>query len=218
MKDLVLNILFRPEPLRIILAMEFIKRLNLLSYQDRVAIGAVKRPAYAYCIFQAARLASLLKYPKISVIEFGCGGGNGLLIAEQHVAEVEKLFDVTIELYGFDLGSGLPTPRDYRDIPHYFRGGLYKMDIDALQKRLKLAKLVIGDVKESCVTFFDKYNPAPIGCMLHDLDYFSSTSDSLALLDAEPCNFLPRAFMYFDDLIGDNVWLSNDYRRTSCDQ
>jgi hypothetical protein len=69
---------------------------------------------------EAAILASLLGYPKISVIEFGCGGGNGLLNAEMHINEVMKIFAVDIELYGFDCGSGLPSPRDYRDMPHYF--------------------------------------------------------------------------------------------------
>src|SRR5277367_3404106 len=103
MKDFILDIMFRPEPLRIILAREVIKAFNLLSFQDRVAIGALKRPQYAYCIFQAARLAEKLRYPRISVIEFGCGGGNGLVIAEKHIDEVEKIFDVKLELYGFDF-------------------------------------------------------------------------------------------------------------------
>ena len=85
------------------------------------------RPHYGYCIFQAARLASLLGYSRISALEFGCGGGNGLLNAEMHIKEVTKLFSVDIDLYGFDAGSGLPAPTDYRDMPHYFRQGLYEM-------------------------------------------------------------------------------------------
>ena len=68
----------------------------------------------------------------MSVIEFGCGGGNGQLHAEMHIKEVMKLCSVDIELYGFDAGSGLPSPVDYRDMPHYFRAGLYEMDRAAL--------------------------------------------------------------------------------------
>lgn len=211
MENWILGKIFRPEPLRIILTRKLVRTFNLLSYRDRLAIGAVERWTYAYCIFQAARLASLLKYPRISILEFGCGGGNGLVAAEKHIAEVQKLFDVKLELYGFDMGSGLPTPRDYRDIPHYFKGGLYKMDIDAVQRKLKIGKLVIGDVKETCATFFEKYHPAPIGCMLHDLDYYSSTLDSFTLFDADSSQFLPRVFMYFDDIIGTDLWLTNDY-------
>ena len=165
MKRRALSIMFRPEPLRIILARKIVKTFNLLSYQDRVAIGAVVRPPYAYCIFQAAQLASLLGYPRISILEFSCGGGNGLVVAEKHIAETEKIFDVKLDLYGFDMGSGLPKPRDYRDIPHLFKGGLYKMDVDAVQRRLKAAKLLIGDVRETCASFFKDYNPAPIGCI-----------------------------------------------------
>lgn len=211
MKNRVVSQIFRPEPTRIILARKLIKTFKLLPYQDRVTIGAVERLTYAYCIFQAARLASLLKYPRISIIEFGCGGGNGLVAAEKHIVEVERLFGVNLELYGFDTGSGLPAPRDYRDVPHYFKGGLYKMNMKAIQARLKMARLVIGDVRETCATFFEQYDPAPIGCMLHDLDYYSLTTDALTLFETGSSNFLPKVFMYFDDIVGGDIWLSNDY-------
>ena len=201
----------RPEPLRLILVREVIKRFNLLSYQDRVAIGALKRPHYAYCIFQAAKLAEALGYPRASIIEFGCGGGNGLVIAEKHIAEVEKIFNVKLELYGFDLGSGLPSPMDYRDNPHYFKAGLYKMDEVALERELKRAKLVIGDIKATAGNFFQQYNAAPVGCIFHDMDFYSSTSEALKLFDAGPAHFLPRVFMYFDDIIGDDIWLCSKY-------
>src|ERR1700722_12477693 len=211
MDRLLLKILTYPAPMRLVLARWFIKRFSLFSYEDRMSIGAIDRPHYGYCIFQAARLASLLGYPKISVIEFGCGGGNGLLNAEMHISEVMKIFAVDIELYGFDCGSGLPSPRDYRDMPHYFQAGLYEMDRESLEKKLKRAKLIIGDVKDGCATFLREYNPAPIGCMFHDLDFYSSTSDALKYLDVETSHFLPRVFMYFDDIIGNNVWLCNEF-------
>lgn len=208
---LLLKILTYPAPLRSELARRFIKHFSLFSYEDRISIGAIDRPHYGYCIFQAARLASLLGYPKISVIEFGCGGGNGLLNAEMHINEVMKIFAVDIELYGFDCGSGLPSPRDYRDMPHYFRAGLYEMDRESLERKLKRAKLIIGDVKDGCATFLREHNPAPIGCMFHDLDFYSSTSDALTYLDAGASHCLPRVFMYFDDIIGNDVWLCNEF-------
>lgn len=198
-------------PLRVALAKRIIKRFSLFSYENRLMIDAVDRAHYGFCIFQAARLASLLKYPKISVVEFGCGGGNGLLDAEMHIEEVTKIFPVSIELYGFDAGSGLPPPRDYRDMPHYFRTGLYKMDRQSLEQKLKRAKLVIGDTKETSAGFFQTYDPAPIACVFHDLDFYSSTRDSFALFDGDPSRFLPRVFMYFDDIIGDDTWLCNEY-------
>jgi hypothetical protein len=70
----------------------------------------------------------------MSVIEFGCGGGNGLINAEMHITEAMKTFPIDIELYGFDLGSGLPQPNDYRDMPYYFQHGFYTMDQSSLTK------------------------------------------------------------------------------------
>ena len=41
--------------------------------------------------------------------------------------------------------------------------------------RLALAR----NVKDNCATFFREYNPAPVGCMFHDLDFYSSTTEAL---------------------------------------
>ena len=92
LRRVLLKALTHGTPLRSVLARRFIKQFSLFSYEDRLSVEAVDRPNYGYCIFQAARLASLLSYPKMSVIEFGCGGGNGLLNAEMHIREVMKLF------------------------------------------------------------------------------------------------------------------------------
>lgn len=209
--DMLFKAMTHRTPLRLALARRLIKHFALFSYENRLAIDAIDRANYGFCIFQAAKLASLLKYPRISVVEFGCGGGNGLLDAEMHIEQVMKTFTVSIDLYGFDGGSGLPRPSDYRDMPHYFRAGLYKMDRGSLQQKLKRAKLVIGDIKETCETFLKKYDPAPIACVFHDLDFYSSTRDALTLFDGEASYFLPRVFMYFDDIVGDDTWLCNEY-------
>jgi hypothetical protein len=209
--DILFKALTHQTPLRVALARRLIKQFSLFSYENRLAIDAIDRPNYGFCIFQAAKLASLLKYPRISVVEFGCGGGNGLLDAEMHIEQVMKIFPVSIDLCGFDGGSGLPRPYDCRDMPHYFRAGLYKMDRGSLEQKLKRAKLVIGDINETCGTFLQKYDPAPIACVFHDLDFYSSTRDALTLFDGEASYFLPRVFMYFDDIVGDDTWLCNEY-------
>jgi hypothetical protein len=193
------------------LARKAIQTFSLFSYQDRLSICAVDRPHYGHCLFEAAKLASRLNYPRISAIEFGCGGGNGLLSAEMHIAEVEKLFPVRFELYGFDSGKGLPPSKDYRDFPYYFNSGQFKMDIGQLSSKLKRAKIVIGNVRDTSQTFFEEYNPAPIGCIFHDLDYYSSTIDSFNILEGGNSYLLPRVFMYFDDTIGDNTWLTSEF-------
>ena len=214
MKNILLRLAKGQRPLRAVLARQILKRIPLLSYADRLNFGYdfVERPHYAHCIFYAAKLAHSLKYPKMSVIEFGCGGGKGLINAESHITEVMKIFPVEIELYGFDLGSGLPQPKDYRDMPYYFRHGLYKMDRTSLEKKLTRAKLVIGAVEDTCPTFFKDYDPAPVGCIFHDLDFYSSTCAALKLQDAQSSRFLPRVLMYFGDIIGNNeAWLCSEF-------
>jgi hypothetical protein len=211
MKKMLLKLMAYPLPLRPALVRNLIGRLALFSYADRLNVGAIGYPYYGYCIYHAAKLAIRLNYRRISVLEFGCASGNGLLSAEMHIAEVMKIYDVDIELYGFDTGSGLPRARDYRDMPYYFQPGSYEMDCHALKNKLKRAKLVLGDVKDTCTTFLEKYNPAPIGCIFQDLDFYSSTRDALTLLEAEALHFLPRVFMYFDDIIGDDISLYNEF-------
>lgn len=200
-----------PTPMRVMVTRNIVRRFSLFSYQDRLSICAVPRPHYGHCIFEAAQLAARLNYPRISVVEFGCGQGNGLLNAEMHIAEIAKIFPVEIELYGFDTGEGLPPTQDYRDFSYYFKPGLYHMNPGTLKQKLKLAKLVLGDVKDTCKTFFADYDPAPIGCVFHDLDFYSSTSDALTLFDADSAHFLPRIFMYFDDISGSNTWLVSKF-------
>jgi hypothetical protein len=203
--------LSRPVPLRIVIARKLVKKLSLFSYTDRLVIGAIERAHYGHCIYEAAKLAARLNYSDISVIEFGCGGGNGLLNAESHINEIEKVFPVKIQLYGFDSAAGLPQAEDYRDYPYYFRPGQFRMDLDALRARLARARLVLGDVAETRKTFFGEYNPAPIGAIFHDLDFYSSTREALRIFEADQHYFLPRVFMYFDDINGNNTWLPCEY-------
>jgi hypothetical protein len=207
----LLKLLIHRTPVRVFLARKAIQAFSLFSYQDRLEIGAIDRAYYGHCLFEAAKLAARLNYPRISAIEFGCGGGNGLLNAEMHISEVEKLFPVKFELYGFDSGEGLPTTKDYRDFPYYFKPGQFRMDIDRLRSKLKLAKIILGNVRDSSQTFLEQYHPAPIGCIFHDLDYYSSTMDSFNIFKCGSSHLLPRVFMYFDDTIGDNTWLTSEF-------
>ena len=191
-----------PAPVRAVLR-RVIERLKLGSYRFRLGIGAVERPHYGYIIHEAARLAARLGHERISVVEFGVAGGNGLLAIERHAAEVEKLFPVRIEVYGFDTGEGLPEPVDYRDLPYLWQRGHFAMDHGALRQRLTRSKLVIGNVADTAKTFFQGFAPAPIGAVVHDFDFYSSTLDALELFRGEPGRLLPRVYCYFDDTMGD---------------
>lgn len=180
---------------------------GVFKYHPQFLLGAqaMDRPHYAYCMLSAASLAKRLGHDRISAIEFGVAGGNGLKFMCDFAHEVKKITGVSVECYGFDTGKGMPPPDGEKDLPYWFREAQYAMDEPALRKKVPDGKLVIGDVKDTIPNFFDAHDPAPIGAIFNDVDYWSSTKDSFALFEAakaRPQNFLPRIFMYFDDIIG----------------
>jgi hypothetical protein len=180
----------------------FVNRFHLFGYCFRSQLALVdKRPHYAYCLAHGAKLAKVLGYDRISVVEFGVAGGNGLLNLELHARKISEELGITIEVYGFDTGKGLPAINDdYRDMPYIWKPGFYQMDYEKLTKRLHSAKLVIGDVRETVKDFFEKYNPAPIAAVMFDMDLYSSTSAALKMFEADDTKLLPRIFTYFDDI------------------
>ena len=157
-------------------------------------------PQYAWCLHYAAVLAKELGYRAFTVIELGVAGGNGLLCLCDHALQIRKELDVEVRIVGFDSGSGLPTTSDVRDLHYVWPGGSYEMDRAMLEQRLVgRAELVFGDVSET-VPRWQPAEDAPLGCVLFDLDLYSSTRDALPLLTK--VNVLPRIWCYFDDISG----------------
>jgi len=181
------------------------------SYESKLNHGAIQRPNYGYCLYNAAKLARRLGHSRMSAIEFGVAGGNGLVSLEEHAEIVSGLLQIEIQVYGFDTAAGLPQPIDYRDLPYHWQQGFYKMDLKALESRLRKAKLVLGDVADTLGTFFEKYQPAPIGAISFDLDFYSSTKNALAVFHGKHEFLLPRVFCYFDDTIGSEVEVYSDF-------
>lgn len=206
----VRKIMFGPHPLMAI-RNRMVKKLNLGTYEQYVQMGVLAKPGYAYCAYHAAVLAQKLGYKRISLIEFGVAGGNGLIELEKHVLRIQDLLSIEIDIYGFDLGEGLPRPIDYRDLPYHWKEGFYRMDVPKLQAKLRKAKLILGDVRDTVGNFIERYNPAPLAAMMFDLDFYSSTREALRIFDADSRYFLPRIFCYFDDVVGTEVELFNDY-------
>jgi hypothetical protein len=180
------------------------RRTGIGSFGLRLRYDAIERPPYAYGVYFAALQAKKLHVPRISVVEFGVAGGNGLLVLERHAKAVERELGVGIEVYGFDTGAGLPPALDdYRDTPHFFKAGMYRMDWEALKKRLTRAQLVIGNVADTARPFFEKCQPAPIGFVAFDMDLYSSTRDAFQLFGCSDERLMPRVICYFDDLVWD---------------
>ena len=175
------------------------------SPQFRLDTQAIDRPHYAYCMLAAADLARRLGRAEISAIEFGVAGGNGLKFMCDFAEEVRRVTGVTVTCFGFDTGKGMPPPEGEKDLPYWFQEAQYVMDEPALRAKVPNGKLVIGEIKDTLPTFFDAHAVPPIGAIFNDVDYWSSTRHSFDLfreVKSRPDAFLPRIFMYFDDIIG----------------
>jgi hypothetical protein len=158
-------------------------------------------PQYLWGTMCAAELAAGLRYDRITVIEFGVAGGNGLRELERVAAWVARRSGVAIDVVGFDTGTGLPQPQDYRDLPNLWREGDYGMNPARLRSQLKAARLLLGPVAETIGEFIAA-SPAPVGFVSFDFDLYSSTVDAFAIFRAAPELVLPRVICYFDDIIG----------------
>ena len=188
-----------------------LRRFPVGSFEFRMALDGVRRPNYAYAIFYAAKQARNLGIPRISVIEFGVAAGNGLLAMQNIAEEVEKITGTGIDLFGFDMGTGLPSPSDYRDLPYIFKSGFFKMNGSHLRARLKkTTRLLLGDVAETILEF-QKMDIAPLGFAAFDLDFYSSTIHALKVLSAGYERLIPRVYCYFDDTQGCREELYNEY-------
>jgi hypothetical protein len=171
------------------------------TFQELMKDPKAQRLPYVWGVIQAAALAKVLKIPRMSVIEFGVAGGNGLLILERIAESVELRTGVGISVFGFDTGHGLPKPQDWRDHPNIWAEGQLPMRREVLESRLKRASLRLGLVRDTVSSFLDE-KPAPIGFVSIDLDYYSSTRDALTILNAGNEQLLPRVVCYFDDIMG----------------
>lgn len=181
--------------------------LGLIPEERRYRLGIVRRAGhYGYGLFAAATEARKLSYTGVTAIEFGVAAGNGLLAMETHASTVGKLKKMPISVVGFDTGSGLPAPVDYRDRPYAWGAGFFRMDIQLLRERLSFAKLVIGDAKDTVPRFLvenaDELRERPIGFVAFDFDYWSSTMAAFDVFRGDSTLCLPRVTCYFDDVVG----------------
>jgi hypothetical protein len=187
-----------------------IRSLSLGSLEFRLAMQALEKAQYAFGIRQAIYLASRLKHSRVAVIEFGVGAGGGLKLMEQYAAELGRVYGVSVEVYGFDLGCGLPPSSDYRNLPYVWQAGDYAMQIQQVQQELKTARLLIGDVRETIPRFIQS-SPAPVGFISFDLDYYSSTIAAFSIFNSPDELLLPRVLCYFDDVASDERQMHCEY-------
>jgi hypothetical protein len=191
-------------PLRLQALRALDRRFGLVrSYRRRLDYDLIERPHYGHCLLHAATLARKLGHPRVSAIEFGVAGGNGLVALERHAEAVRAETGVEVAIFGFGTGRGMPPPRDYRDMPYMWQAGYFEMDEGALRARLRSARLILGDVAETLPGFAAREGPPPIGFIAFDLDYYSSTVEALRILEGDHRHLLPRVACYVDDTVGD---------------
>ena len=177
-------------------------RGNLLTERFIYNWALVDRPHYAFGLLRAAQEAKKLGYGGITVIEFGVAGGNGLLAMERYAKDISRLIGLEIYVVGFDTGTGLPAPHDYRDLPYLWAPGDFEMDVAELESRLTSATVELGAISETLPAFLEGFDDsAPIAFIAIDVDLWSSTRDCLKVFDASPVTRLPRVWCYFDDIV-----------------
>jgi len=181
------------------------------SVPTRLSLDIWARPHYAFGVYSAAQLAKSLGLPGISVAEFGVAGGSGLLALEKIAREISQALSYRIDVFGFDMGTGMPEASDYRDLPHVWAKGYYKMDVEGLQARLTAAHLILGDVAQTVPQWISRADLMPIGFVGFDLDYYSSTVQAFRIFDGSATTRLPRVFCYFDDMIWPERAVHNEF-------
>lgn len=203
----IVKIVSKIKPIR-----QFLNKTHFISIESRFNLGILNLDyTYAYLVLEAARAAKSLGIKKISIIEFGVAGGNGLIALEKISSQVESQMGISIDIYGFDTGTGLPSISDFRDLPYVWQEGHFPMDVDLLKSRLTKAQLILGNISETIPSFISEYNPAPIAAISFDLDLYTSTRDSFKLLESHEKYFLPRVLCYFDDILGGPLELYNEF-------
>lgn len=192
------------EPLHLNAASVLVKLLG--GFRAKVAFDLIERRRYAMPLLKAADYAKALGIPKIYALEFGIAAGAGLANLAWLAERVRAETGVAIGIVGFDSGTGMPPPVDYRDYPEEFVAGDFPLpDRAELERALPAGvRVVYGPVAETTrdvVTTLD----APIGFAIMDLAYYSSTIEALTVLQGAPERYLPMTLVYLGAIRIDNA-------------
>jgi len=185
--------------------------LRILCYEKPLRVAFTKylslkfsnfRPHYESLIYETSKNAIKLGFKEIDVIELGVAGGNGIRSILKYKKKIEKIFDIKINIIGFDTGAGLPNSDLKEDLPYFWKQGDYRNNnVMNLEKEDVSIKIYEGNISST----LDKYisdNKSRIGLVFFDLDLYSSTKlflDKIQELSQKKL-LLPRVFCYFDDL------------------
>lgn len=187
------------EPLHLNLMSLFV--LIFGNLRLKIDFDLIIRQHHAYALLDAADQAKRLGYKQISVFEFGVAAGAGLLNLQGIANKITAFTGVSIRIFGFDTGSGMPPPVSYKDHPELYQAGDFPMNSMELSEKLDgQTRLILGPIVESINNLNIDFSDAPIAFISLDVDYFSSSVDALKLLEYGASNYLPRVIIYLDDV------------------
>ena len=189
------------QPLHVTLAAGVVKLFG--GFRTKVKFDLVRRRYHAYSLLQVADWAAERGIRTVTAIEAGVASGQGMRNMIDVGALVTKETGVKFQIVGFDMGTGLPPPRDYRDHPEVWKSGDFKMpDMAEFQRSLPdHARVIVGDVADTIPAFVKTLTPeAPLGYAVIDVDYYSSARDTMRVLQGPPDCYLPATLVYFDDI------------------
>tara|TARA_Y100001970_G_C14218835_1_gene851326 strand:- start:1042 stop:1875 length:834 start_codon:yes stop_codon:yes gene_type:complete len=189
--------------------------LRILGYDKPLRLALLKylslkykrfRPHYETILLESVLEAKKIGYTKVSIIELGVAGGNGIIALENYKKKIQKITNVEINICGFDFGEGLPDSDNKYDLPFFWISGLYKADNQKLNEKIK-SKIYYGDIKDTFKEFI-KTNPPIISTIFSDLDYYTSTKNFLNQLPEFKDFLTPRVYCYFDDIFNSNHYIN----------
>lgn len=198
------------EPLHLNIASVFVALFG--SFKSKVEFDLVIRQQNAFSLYKAAEFAQWTGLKSITAIEFGVASGDGLLNICRIAEKVTQETGVHFNIFGFDTPTGMPAPRDYRDLPALFQEGCF--DPVDREKLLMLlpdnAKLIVGNIEETIPKFLETISEeSPIGFVSIDVDYYWSAKICLNVLLDKPEKYLPVSLVYLDDISASlsNPWV-----------
>ncbi len=173
------------------------------SFRLKVEYDLILRQYNAFGILKAADQAKAAGLSAVSVLEFGVASGAGLMNMCLIAEKVSSLTGVDVHVFGFDTGKGMPAPRDYRDHPDLYQEGDFPSDPARLKERLPSnGQLILGELGATIPRFLEETlsDQCPVGYVMLDVDYYSSTVDALKLFEGPPGLYLPTTTIYVDDI------------------
>ena len=129
--------------------------LRIWGYEKPLRVAILKylsikykqfRPHYETILLESCIEAKKLGYTEVSALELGVAGGNGIISLEKYKTKIQKLYNIKINIYGFDTGEGLPVINDKLNLPFLWKSGDYKVDKKKLENKVN-SKIIYGDIK-----------------------------------------------------------------------